>query len=205
MAEIQRLIEDLYIPFADINRAIPWPTNPEGRDENNAEHSFSLAVIAASLAPQVDLDPDRVASKALVHDLVERYAGDTSVWDEAAKATKAEREAEALEKLRSEYADNSWLITHLEEYESRATDEDRFVYALDKLLALMMVVEAKGYFWKGANVTFDDHLRIAGEKMKQVSEHPTVLEWYKTVMDFVKEHKSELFNSAKDTDDTIED
>ena len=54
------------------------------RKENDAEHSWHLAMMALILeeyaAEKVDIE--RVLKIALVHDLVEVYAGDTFAYDE---------------------------------------------------------------------------------------------------------------------------
>ncbi len=64
------------------------------RRENDAEHSWSLAVMAilfAEYMPQ-DLDLLKVIKMVLIHDLVEIYAGDTFAFDEAGMEDKEERE-----------------------------------------------------------------------------------------------------------------
>ncbi len=71
--ETRFLITEAYLPFADVDRVIPWP-GQEGRLENDAEHSFSLAFVASLLGRQLGLDPAKIALYATFHDFVERYA-----------------------------------------------------------------------------------------------------------------------------------
>ena len=56
----------------------------KSRQENDAEHSWHLAVMAMILYEYVDnskVDLLRVLKMVLVHDLVEIYAGDTYAYD----------------------------------------------------------------------------------------------------------------------------
>ena len=71
------------------------------RRETDAEHSWHFALMAMVLyeycaLPHVDLN--RVLKMALVHDLVEIYAGDTFCYDQAANQDKALREKESADR-----------------------------------------------------------------------------------------------------------
>lgn len=70
--------------------------------ENDAEHSWHFALMAMVLyeyADQTKVDLYRVLKMALVHDLVEVYAGDTFAYDDKGNADKEMREAAAAQKL----------------------------------------------------------------------------------------------------------
>ena len=72
------------------------------RYENNAEHSWHFALTAMTLFEHCALDGvciDHVLKMAIVHDLVEIYAGDTPAQDIAAGMDKKERERDAADKL----------------------------------------------------------------------------------------------------------
>src|SRR6185503_15785376 len=73
--------------------------------ENDAEHSYSLSMLAWYMtdAFELALDKNTLLRYALVHDLVEAYAGDTYIWDEARKKTKHEREEKARLQLIDEF------------------------------------------------------------------------------------------------------
>ena len=64
------------------------------RKENDAEHSWHMAVMAIVMAEHSNKDIDllRTLSMILVHDLVEIYAGDTYAYDTKGNADKKERE-----------------------------------------------------------------------------------------------------------------
>ena len=67
------------------------------RAENDAEHSWHLALMAFLLDEYAnqEVDTARVMKMVLVHDLVEIYAGDTYAYDEGGNASKREREVKA--------------------------------------------------------------------------------------------------------------
>ena len=60
------------------------------RRENSGEHSWHLALMALVLAPHSaePIDIARVVEMLLVHDLVEIDAGDTFVYDDAARCAE---------------------------------------------------------------------------------------------------------------------
>ena len=70
------------------------------RQENDAEHSWHMALMAILLreyADEPDLDLLPVLGMILVHDLVEIGAGDTFAYDEEGRADQAERERQAAD------------------------------------------------------------------------------------------------------------
>lgn len=137
IAELQRLIAD----FAKVKRTNKLVDN-SGR-ENDVEHSFGLALTCWFLAPHIapDLDAGKILEYALVHDLVELYAGDTYflVTPEGA-ADKKMRERKAFERLGKEWGhDFPALIKALASYEEKSEEECWFVYAVDKILPPLMI------------------------------------------------------------------
>lgn len=115
--------------------------HPDGRAENDAEHSFMLALIAVPLAEQYypELDSGLVAKYALVHDLTEAYVGDTPTHDinEAGLKTKSELEELGRKQLRKEYTPlASSLVALVEDYEKQTDPEARFIRMLDKLVTI---------------------------------------------------------------------
>lgn len=193
--DVENLLFEAYVPFAEIDRAITWPSEPE-RLENDAEHTFSLALVSGSVAGELGLDADKAASLAIVHDLVEVYAGDTSVWDDAGLETKEEREAAALSQIKEKF-DHTWLTDSIHEYETLGSEEARLVYALDKLLAVLMLAKGNGHFWKSHGITFEAHYQRYCVKRPQVAQHPTILEWYDEVHRELEARKEEFFAPEK--------
>jgi putative hydrolase of HD superfamily len=145
--------------------------DPERR-ENDAEHSWHLALFAVVLAPDVappGLDLARVLTMVLVHDLVEIDAGDTFLYDAAGAATQADREERAAERVfgllgadRAAELRGAWR-----EFEARATPEARFARALDRAQPILQNLHTDGASWREHGVTArdvrDKNASIVGE------------------------------------------
>jgi putative hydrolase of HD superfamily len=115
--------------------------HPDGRTpESDTDHTVMLGLIACAVAAQhgPGLDIGLVAQYALVHDLVEVYAGDTPTLralSPQAAEQKQQREHAAYERITAQFAATlPWLPNLIAEYEARSTPEARWVWALDKLM-----------------------------------------------------------------------
>jgi putative hydrolase of HD superfamily len=135
------------------------PLVAQDRRENDAEHSWHLALMAVVLAEYAEpaVDVGRVVELVLVHDLVEIYAGDTWIHDPVATAGQAEREQRAAERLFPLLpADQARrLRERWDEFEARRTPEARFAKALDRLQPLLLNYNAGGGTWHNPGVTLD--------------------------------------------------
>ena len=71
------------------------------RKENDAEHSWHLALMAVLLKEysNEEVDLSKVIPMVLAHDLVEIDAGDTYAYDEKGAATKDARERKEAERI----------------------------------------------------------------------------------------------------------
>ena len=122
------------------------------RQENDAEHSWHLALMAMVLheySPKKDLNITKVLKMLLIHDLVEIYAGDTFCYDEEANLDKAERELLAARQLFSILPpDQSQDFRSLwDEFEERKTQEALFAASLDRIQPLICNYLTKGHTW----------------------------------------------------------
>ena len=122
------------------------------RRENSAEHSWHMALMAAVLGEHfpAGVDPARVFTMALVHDLVEIHAGDTFAYGAYDRQEKEEREREAAERVFGALPDDQagalkalWV-----EFEHGDTKEARLVRALDRLQPLLLHRLTGGKAWK---------------------------------------------------------
>ena len=136
-----------------------WLTD-KSRQENDAEHSWHLGVMAILLlehAQQPQLDLLRVLKMVLVHDLVEIDAGDTFAYDDAGAADKAERENAAADRvfglLPAEQA--AELRAIWEEFEARQTPEAKYAAALDRFQPMLHNYLTQGKAWQEHGVTAD--------------------------------------------------
>jgi putative hydrolase of HD superfamily len=128
------------------------------RRENDAEHSWHLALAVMILAEHAEpgLDRLRTLEMVLIHDLVEIDAGDTIAYaSDTAKAAQAERERAAAERLFGLLpADQgSRLRALFEEFEQRRTREARFARALDRVQPILQNVHNHGAAWRAGGVT----------------------------------------------------
>jgi putative hydrolase of HD superfamily len=127
------------------------------RNENSAEHSWHIAVMAMVLAEHAkgkDIDLVRTISMMLVHDLVEIDAGDTYCYDDEAGRDKLERETAAADRIfRILPSDQAAEFRALwDEFEAGATAEARFANALDRLQALLLNYYTDGKTWRKHHV-----------------------------------------------------
>lgn len=122
------------------------------RQENSAEHSWHIALMAVLLAEHAGdgIDLLRVIKMLLVHDVVEIDAGDTFCYDFQANEDKEEREREAAERLFAlPPADQGAELRALwEEFEARETPEARFAAALDRMQPILQNLRSDGASWQ---------------------------------------------------------
>jgi putative hydrolase of HD superfamily len=127
------------------------------RRENDAEHSWHLAMFAVVLAEHgpAELDLARVLKMVLVHDLVEIDAGDTYCYDPAACATHRDRELAAAERIFALLPEDQGneLRELWEEFEAKETAESRFAAALDRLQPVLLNYHTQGRAWREHGVT----------------------------------------------------
>lgn len=138
------------------------------RRENAAEHMWHLAVVALVLAEHADgpVDLARVLTMALIHDIVEIDAGDTFLYDEAARATQSRREAAAAERIygllpahQGQHLRRLW-----EEFEAQETPDARFAAAVDRLQSVLLNLATEGRAWREHGITAD-RVRAANAHM----------------------------------------
>ncbi|WP_333900809.1 HD domain-containing protein [Agrobacterium pusense] len=136
------------------------PLLDRSRVENDAEHTWQLALMAMVLSEhsRETVDLLRVIKMLLVHDIVEIDAGDTFAYDHVARTTQAERELKAAERIFAILpADQAVEFRALwDEFELKATAEARFANAMDRLQPTLHNFFTEGGTWKTPGVTSDD-------------------------------------------------
>lgn len=124
----------------------------EDRKENDAEHSWHIAVMAFLLQEYADSETDifKVIKMLLIHDVVEIYAGDTYCYDEKANSTKAEREENSAQKVFGLLPENQKQEFYglWREFEDANTNEAKFAGVLDKLQPILLNYSKSGISWK---------------------------------------------------------
>lgn len=146
---------------------------PLPRRENDAEHSFSLAIAAAVLAEYSNepVDVAKVMKMVLVHDAVEIYAGDTYCYDDEGAKTKEAREKAAAEKIFGTLPEEQAAEYRAlwDEFERNDTPEARFSNAMDRIQPLLLNYSREGYSWKEHGVN-SSQVRKRFDKVKDGSE-----------------------------------
>jgi len=117
-------------------RRTGWVQRQVDRPESVADHSLSVAVLAALEAHRRGLDPARAALLAVFHDLPEAIVGDR-VPGELSPREKRRREEAAARQLDSEAEAGGWLAELWQEFETGRTPEARLVRALDRAEAAL--------------------------------------------------------------------
>jgi putative hydrolase of HD superfamily len=152
------------------------------RRENDAEHMWHMAVGAMLFAEysnnSKELDILKVLKMAVLHDIVEVYAGDTFAYDEKGHLDKEEREKKSADKIfgllpaeqGSEFR-NLW-----EEFEAAMTIEAKYARAIDRFMPILHNYITKGKQWHNFGVTSD----------KVLAKNKTIEEGSEFLWEYVK-------------------
>lgn len=157
------------------------PLSDASRKENDAEHSWHIALMAYLLQEYVEepVEVSKVMLMVLIHDLVEIDAGDTYAYDEEGKKTQADREKKAADRIygllpeeQGKMLYDLWL-----EFETQKTPEAKFARVMDNLQPMMLNAATDGKAWVEHGV----HL---AQIMKR-NEHTA--EYSETLMEYARE------------------
>ena len=156
------------------------------RNENNAEHSWHLALMAMTLLEYCALDDvkiDRVVKMAILHDLVEIYAGDTPAQDIAANVGKEDREREAADKLFVLLPDDQAheFRSLWEEFDAMETSDAIYASAIDRLQSFfLMHMNGTGNSWMKFNVTAE---RVRARMLPVKTALPVIWQWVENAIE----------------------
>ena len=151
------------------------------RRENDAEHSWHLAMMALVLSEYSDqkIDLLKVIKMVLIHDIVEIDAGDTFLFDTEKDHDDSEEEKKCAERifgmLPKKQADEFMEIWI--EFEAGTSNEAKFANSLDNLEPILQNASNEGGTWK----EFDVDYKTVVEKKK-----------------IIKKGSSELWDFTKD-------
>lgn len=141
------------------------------RRENDAEHSWHLAIMAMLLTEYADdknFTLDKVLKMVIVHDLVEIYAGDTFAFDVKGNIEKEDKEKQAADKLFGQLPSNQGkqLRKLWEEFDEAKTPEARYAAALDRLQPFIHNLCTEGHTWVLGKVTKEQVYKRSGLAME---------------------------------------
>nr|WP_263971795.1 HD domain-containing protein [Leptolyngbya ohadii] len=153
------------------------------RQENSAEHSWHLAIMAIVLAEYAPVGTDigRAIKMLLIHDLVEIDAGDTFCYDVQGNLDKVDRELQAADRIFGLLPPDieAELRPLWEEFEARETVTAQFAASLDRIQPLLHNYKTQGGTWKKHGVSIDQ----VRKRMAPVKEGtPDLWEWVEAIV-----------------------
>ena len=151
-----------------------------GRNENDAEHAWHMAIMAYLLREYANEEVDivKVMMMCLIHDIVEIDAGDTYAYDFEGLKTQKAREDAAKERIFSLLPDDQRkeLIALFDEFEEYETPEAKYAHAMDNLQPLILNNSNDGGDWKEHGVSADvvygrqSKMKLGSEKLYEVAD-----------------------------------
>ncbi len=154
------------------------------RRENDAEHSWHIAVMAmlfSEYAPE-PVDIGRVVRMCVVHDLVEIEAGDTFAYDVSGNTSKADREKAAADKLFSALPEEQGqMIRSLwEEFDAMETPDAKYAACMDRLQPFLHNTLTEGHTWVEGKV----NRAMVEKRMGIIRDYmPRVYQWIEANLD----------------------
>jgi putative hydrolases of HD superfamily len=167
---MQQIVD--FILEIDKLKGVTRKTRPLGleRYENPAEHSWQIALLAASLVQYATepVDIDRVVAMLLVHDVGEIDTGDTMFFVEGgwverkdAERTAAMRIFGLLPEPQREKFTSLWI-----EFEEGKTPESRFANAVDRAMPVLLNLANNGQSWRENGITHDRVIKRVAPQIK---------------------------------------
>lgn len=154
------------------------------RKENDAEHSWHLAMMAYLLGEHSneEIDVLKTIGMLLIHDLVEIDAGDTYAFDNIGSVDKFDRERQAASRIFSLLPEDQgkkmmdlWL-----DFEEQNTPESKFANAIDKIQPVLLHKITDGKSWKEHNVSLS---QIEKRQEKTPEASTKIWEYAKEIID----------------------
>jgi putative hydrolases of HD superfamily len=156
---MQQIVD--FILELDKLKGVTRKTRPLGldRQENSAEHSWQIALLAASLAPYAPepVNVHHVIAMLLVHDIGEIDTGDTIFYAESGLAERKLAELAAVERifglLPPEQAGH--FLALWKEFDAAETAEARFANAADRAMPVLLNLANNGQSWRENGITHE--------------------------------------------------
>ena len=149
-----------------------------GRNENDAEHSWHMAIMAYLFREYSNekIDIAKVMLMCLIHDIVEIDAGDTYAYDTENLKTQKAREDAAKERIFSILPpeQKEELVALFDEFEAYETAESKFAHVMDNLQPIMLNNSNGGSDWQEHNVSSaqvyqrQNKVKLGSEKLFEV-------------------------------------
>jgi putative hydrolase of HD superfamily len=163
---MQQIVD--FILELDKLKGVTRKIRPLGLDryENSAEHSWQIALLAASLAryAEAPIDLDRVIGMLLVHDIGEIDTGDTMVYAEGGWEERKAAELAAVRRIFGMLpeAQGAKFMTLWQEFEDAETPEARFAHAADRAMPVLLNLANGGQSWRENGISHERVVRRVG-------------------------------------------
>lgn len=161
--------------------------------ESDTDHTVMLSVCACAYAGKLypELDLGKVAQFAIIHDLVEAYAGDTDSFGISSQGrnAKEEREHQSLLRIHKEFdVTFPWIGNTIDEYEKLSSKEARFVKTIDKAMHKISHILNGGQYFKNRGLSQEEMVRdyttmVRGAEQKYGAEFPEVVTLLEELME----------------------
>ena len=126
------------------------------RKENDAEHSWHLALMAFVFADYANekIDVLKTMKMVLLHDVIEIDAGDTYAYDTEGNKTKRERELKAADRIFGllPKEQGTYFMELWREFEAYESSDAKFARMLDNSQPLFLNDASQGKSWKEHSV-----------------------------------------------------
>lgn len=143
------------------------------RKENDAEHSWHIALMAILLKEYAEEEVDvlKVMTMVLLHDLVEIDAGDTYAYDTVAAVSKREREVKAADRIFGMLPEDqgSYFRALWDEFEAYETADAKYAHLLDNFQPLLLNDASGGISWREHDVK-KSQIYKRNERIEETSE-----------------------------------
>ena len=183
--------------FTTIKRSVGYRKHHR---ENDAEHSYQVAISCWVLNHdrKLGLSDEKILKMALVHDLVEVYAGDVDAHGASKKKhlNKKEQEQKALKKIQTKFPELTELTNMITEYDKKDSKESKFVSIVDKITPVHHVYHVGTTYYKDNKVTTESWI----EWLHKKTDYQNLPKDLKEIVDEITtriqtEYKSLFYNS----------
>ena len=167
---MQQIVD--FILELDKLKAVTRKVRPVGLDryENSAEHSWQIALMAASLATYAasPVDINRVIAMLLVHDIGEIDAGDTMVFVEGGWEQRRVAELAAVTRIFGLLPEpqGAAFLALWQEFENGDTPESHFAHSVDRAMPVLLNLSNQGQSWRENGISYERVVRRVAPEIK---------------------------------------
>ena len=158
------------------------PLSDGNRKENDAEHSWHIALMAILLKEHAEDEVDvlKVMTMVLLHDLVEIDAGDTYAYDSVGMQSKREREVKVADRIFGLLPEDqgAYFRALWDEFEAYETADAKYAHLLDNFQPMLLNDASDGVSWREhevkksqiykRNERIEETSKVIWEKMQEV-------------------------------------